>query len=310
MDSNGRTENDTWDVTTSVGATATAVATMRALASRRPDALFHDPYAEMLVRAADKRWARLLDQADTMIAEMPGETARQWAGGGFMVARTCYFDSYFQDSMAADIGQIVILASGLDTRAYRMDWPVGTTIFEIDQPQMLEFKAATLSANSVVAKADCRHVGIDLRHDWPTALVARGFDPHRPTSWLAEGLLGYLPAADQDRLFDNVVALSACNSRFAANYATADAETAARQFSAERARTLDRFGIQLDVSSLRYSNEGRSDPPEWFADHGWTVTSTDADEVLHELGRPTEERARALLRSHRMMSAVLPAIHS
>ena len=119
---------------------------------------------------------------------------------------------------------MVILASGLDSRAYRLDWPAGTTVYEIDQPQVLDYKSTTLAENGVTPSADRREVAIDLRQDWPAALRAAGFDPTARTAWLAEGLLMYLPAEAQDRLFTQIGELSAPGSRVSAETAPAHAD--------------------------------------------------------------------------------------
>lgn len=111
----------------------------------------------------------------------------------YQAVRTHYFDRYFADAVAAGIRQVVILAAGLDLRAYRLDWPAGTTIYEIDQPEVLEYKSATLGRSGVSASAERREVPADLRQDWPAALRGAGFDPEQPTAWLVEGLLMYLP---------------------------------------------------------------------------------------------------------------------
>ncbi|OOK71241.1 putative S-adenosyl-L-methionine-dependent methyltransferase ML2640 [Mycobacterium kansasii] len=105
----------------------------------------------------------------------------------YQAVRTNFFDTYFADAVADGIRQVVILASGLDSRAYRLDWPAGTTVYEIDQPQVLAYKSATLAGNGVTPSADRREVPIDLRLDWPAALRAAGFDPTARTAWLAEG---------------------------------------------------------------------------------------------------------------------------
>src|SRR6202035_393416 len=148
--------------------------------------------------------------------------------------RTHFFDAYFSTAVAAGIRQVVILASGLDSRAYRLDWPAGTTVFEIDQPKVLEYKAATLAAHGATPSADRHEVAIDLRQDWPAALIAEGFDPKAPTAWLAEGLLMYLPAEAQDRLFTQITELSAPGSRVAA-------ETAANHSDERRQELRDRL---------------------------------------------------------------------
>ena len=206
-----RTENDTWDLATSVGATATMVAAARAVASNASHGLIDDPFAEPLVRAVGvdffTRWATgQLDPADVD----PPDTA--WGMrpmADLMAARTRYFDNFLLDATAAGVRQAVILASGLDARGYRLAWPSGTKVFEIDQPQVIEFKAATIAGLGAEPTADLRAVPIDLRHDWPKALREAGFDASQPTAWIAEGLLAFLPPAAQDLLLDNVTALSA-----------------------------------------------------------------------------------------------------
>ncbi|MCX4094386.1 class I SAM-dependent methyltransferase [Nocardia sp. alder85J] len=278
-----RSDDDSWEITESVGATALGVAAMRAAETRRDDALFRDPYAERLVRATgNDGWARMLDGD---FARRRQELGRPGVGnGGFLVGRTVYFDEYFAAASAAGLRQVVILAAGLDARAYRLEWPSGTVLFELDQPKVLAFKAEALAG--VQPAADRHEVAVDLRHDWPQALRDNGFDPTVPTAWLAEGLLRYLPADALDRLFENIEALSAPGSRLA----TSTGQGLPRLPESERAgraALLAEVGIQLDVDSLWYAEEGRSDPVEWFAGHGWTVSSTGLAEVLTAHGRPT-----------------------
>ena len=137
-----------------------------------------------------------------------------------LAARTRYIDAFFaaaqEDGEAAGIRQVVILAAGLDARGYRLPWAPGTTVFEIDQPEVIEFKTATITALGAEPTADVRAVAIDLRHDWPSALRAAGFDSERPAAWAAEGLLGFLPPEAQDRLLDSITALSADGSQLVA----------------------------------------------------------------------------------------------
>jgi methyltransferase (TIGR00027 family) len=171
-----RTDDDTWDLATSVGATATMVAAARAMATKLDDPLIDDPFAEPLVRAVGvdffTKWASgELDPAD--VDDAPGFGLQMMTD--MMSARTRYFDDFFHDAAGAGIRQGVILASGLDARGYRLHWADGTTIFEIDQPEVIDFKAKTLAGMGALPTTDLRFVPIDLRGDWPAALHEAGF---------------------------------------------------------------------------------------------------------------------------------------
>ena len=135
-----------------------------------------------------------------------------------IAVRTRFFDDFFTAAADAGIRQAVILAAGLDTRGYRLPWPTGTVVFEVDQPEVIAFKTTTLDDLGAVPKATRKTVAIDLRDDWPAALREAGFDPAQPTAWIAEGLLPYLPPDAQDRLFDHITALSAPGSRLATEH--------------------------------------------------------------------------------------------
>ncbi|BBX95239.1 hypothetical protein MLAC_05330 [Mycobacterium lacus] len=184
-----RSDNDTWDLATSVGATATMVACARAVAGRQTNPIVNDPFAEPLVRAVGvELFARLAS----------GELEFSDIGSGWMPdffgVRTRFFDGFLGSAMSAGLRQTVIVGSGLDSRAYRLAWPTGTVIYEIDQPEVIEFKDTMLAGVGATPAARLRSVGVDLRQEWPTALRQEGFDPRQPTAWLAEGLMiGYLP---------------------------------------------------------------------------------------------------------------------
>ena len=211
-----RTEKDSWDLATSVGATATMVAAQRALAAAGPEPLIDDPFAAPLVRAVGLDiYTRLVDGEIPVTEDSDFDPERMGRGMGL---RTRFFDRFFLDAVEAGVRQAVILAAGLDARAYRLPWPAGTVVYEVDLPAVIEFKSATLSALGAEPTAERRTVGVDLRDDWPAALVAAGFDPTAPTAWSAEGLLVYLPPAAQDALFDNITAHSAPGSRLACEF--------------------------------------------------------------------------------------------
>ncbi|QPP06126.1 SAM-dependent methyltransferase [Streptomyces bathyalis] len=202
-----------WDIVTGVGLTALAVAAGRAAESERPDALINDPYASRLVAAA-RPSAPVSFSDGKLLAD--GTDDELWSGtSDYVGLRSRVFDDYFLRASADGIRQVVILASGLDTRAYRLPWPSGTVCFELDQPAVLGFKSATLDEEGAAPGCDHRPVPVDLRDDWGAALETRGFDRSRPTAWLAEGLLPYLPPEAEVRLFEEVSRLSAADSRFA-----------------------------------------------------------------------------------------------
>src|ERR1700746_2445152 len=209
-----RTDDDNWDLASSVGATATFVASGRAMATKDPRGLINDPFAEPLVRAVGLDFfTKMMDGELDLDAIENATPERIQAMIHGMSWRTKYFDDYFVDATETGVRQAVILASGLDARAYRLPWPPGTVVYEIDQPKVIEFKTHTLADLGAAPTADRRAVGIDLRDDWPAALRNSGFDTTQPAAWIAEGLLGYLPPDAQDRLFDNITALSVSGSR-------------------------------------------------------------------------------------------------
>lgn len=209
----------------------------------------------------------------------------------YQAVRTHFFDAHFAASAAAGIGQVVILAAGLDSRAFRLDWPAGTVVYEIDQPKVLSYKSEILAAHAVSPRAEYRQVAIDLRDDWAGALVDAGFDRERPTAWLAEGLLPYLPSDAQDRLFDVVTHLSAPGSRIAVEaFALDDGGLTEEQRQARRerqARVRDRMGTGgTDVEALLYSEADRAEAGGLLAGHGWQVDTVKSRDEMARLGRP------------------------
>jgi methyltransferase (TIGR00027 family) len=288
-----RTDDDTWDISTSVGSTAVMVAAARAAETERPDPLIRDPYAKVLVAGAGTgAWEFMLDdEFVAKVADADAEAAAVFEHmGAYQAVRTHFFDAFFADAVAAGIRQIVILASGLDSRAYRLQWPAGTTVYEIDQPQVLQYKSATLDEHGVTPRAERREVPMDLRFDWPTALQQAGFDAGAPTAWLAEGLLMYLPAAAQDQLFEHITALSARGSRIAAETMGVQADDRRAQMRERFERIAAQFGVEsaLDVQELIYSDPDRADVAVWLAEHGWASTATSSRDEMRRLGRSVE----------------------
>jgi methyltransferase (TIGR00027 family) len=288
-----RTDDDSWDIATSVGATAVMVAAARAAETDKDNPLIRDPYAKVLVAGAGTgMWEFMLDnEFVAKVADSDPEVAAIVEHmGSYQAVRTHFFDEFFTAAAGAGIRQIVILASGLDSRAYRLPWPAGTTVYELDQPKVLEYKAATLNQHGATPKAPRREVPIDLRFDWPKALREAGFDPSVPTAWLAEGLLMYLPADAQDRLFEQVTELSAAGSRISAETVGIHAADRRERMWERFERLAAQFGIDdtLDVGELTYEDPDRADVAVWLDEHGWQSTAVTSQDEMRRLGRAVE----------------------
>jgi len=288
-----RTHDDTWDIATSVGSTAVMVAAARAGETDSEDPLIRDPYARILVTGAGTgMWETILDSsmADRVAAAAPEAAAIFAHMRNYQAVRTHFFDAFFAEAVAAGIRQVVILASGLDSRAYRLEWPAGTQAYEIDQPKVLEYKAETLSGHGVQPSAIRHEVPIDLRQDWPAALRRSGFDPSQPTAWLAEGLLMYLPADAQDRLFELVTELSAPGSRVAAEAVGHHDEDRREEMRERFERFADELGLEraIDIQNLTYNDPERADVAEWLDEHGWRSSSVPSTEEMRRLNRWVE----------------------
>ncbi|ADJ49167.1 O-methyltransferase [Amycolatopsis mediterranei S699] len=295
-----RHDGDTWDLASSVGATATMAAAARAMATRADPSLIDDRFAEPLVRAVGVDLLTRLASGEAA----PGDLVEQvWID--VAKVRTKFYDEFFR---AAGLPQVVILASGLDSRAYRLPWPAGTVVYEVDRPQVLEFKTRTLAGLGAEPAADRRVVAADLREDWPAALHAAGFDPARPTAWSAEGLLGYLPPEAQDRLLDTITELSAPGSRVAT-------ESRPNPRPGDEARTkesLDRLSgrwrehsFDTDMAKLRYFGE-RNEAASYLAARGWELTGSTVRELLAAHGLAPLEDDDLRTGDVRYVSGVLP----
>ncbi|GFG74005.1 class I SAM-dependent methyltransferase [Mycobacterium botniense] len=298
-----RTEGDSWDITTSVGATALFVATARALEAQKPQPLAVDPFAEVFCRAVGGPAADVLDGK---APEHPLKTADFGEHFvNFQGARTRYFDVYFRRAADAGVRQIVILAAGLDSRAYRLTWPAGTTIFELDQPQVLQFKRDVLTAHGAKPNAERREVAVDLREDWPQALRDSGFDTGKPSAFIAEGLLIYLPASAQEQLFVGVNGLTSTGSHFAVeDGAPLHPDHFAAKVEEERAAVAQGGGRLF--FQLVY-NEQFAPADRWLGEHGWTVVATPLADYLREVGRPVPgpgTEAEPMVARNTLVSAV------
>ena len=297
-----RTEADTWDLASSVGATATMVAAARAVASREDNAIIDDRFAEPLVRAVGIDFFTRLVDGDIDLSTVD-EHGNARLLTDVMAVRTRFFDDFFLDAAKAGVRQAVILASGLDSRAYRLAWPAGTVVFEIDQPKVLEFKSDVLGELGASPTAELRAVAVDLRDDWPAALRANGFDTSAPTAWSAEGLLIYLPPDAQDRLFDNITALSSPGSRLATEY-----HPDAGAGIASRTKTMsDQFAdASLDLNLADLFDAGERNPVVGYLEnHRWQVSARTRPQMFEAYGREFRDGdATAPLRNSLSVSAI------
>jgi methyltransferase (TIGR00027 family) len=299
-----RTDGDTWDLASSVGATATAVAALRAMASQGPDALLDDPLADPLVRAVGiETFIKLVDGETGESAETADQLLTRRAMTEQMTVRTRFFDDFFTTATASGVRQAVILASGLDTRAYRLPWPSGTVVYEIDQPDVIEFKTRTLAGLGAQPTTQRRTIAIDLRDDWPSALVEAGFVTSLPTAWSAEGLLAYLPPEAQDRLFDNITELSAPGSRVASEYV--DMRTLPSDWAEQLTERSQRLGTTVNLAELIYKGE-RNDAADYLKSRGWQVGILGASEAHAANGfEPPSDDMRAFGGNYGYLSATL-----
>ncbi len=294
-----RTDDDNWDIGSSVGFNALFVAAARALEAQRDEPLAVDPYAEVFCRAVGGGWAELLDgkAPDHRLKSEFGEVFQTFQG-----ARTRFFDNYFESASSEGVRQLVILGAGLDSRAYRIDWPDNTVVFELDQPPMLEFKRKVLADHGDTPTAERREVPIDLRMDWPKALRNRGFERAEPAAWLAEGLLMYLPASAQEQLFTGVHSLTAPGSHVAVEEMQPMPVGPLEAKRAEERAAGDQPGTFFSL----ISNEMHRNAAQWFSEHGWDAEATSAADYIRQLGRPVpppDTDGGQMLRSGNLVAA-------
>jgi methyltransferase (TIGR00027 family) len=257
-----RSDNDEWDILSSVGYTALLVAGWRAVHALSAEPLARDDYARHFIAAsADPYLTGLL--ADPATSEDATAFPRLYG------VQTRFFDDFFVSATGDGLRQAVIVAAGLDSRAYRLAWPAGTTVFEVDQPKVLEFKARVLSQLGAAPSARRVSVAADLRGDWSIPLQTNGFDPQQPSAWSVEGVLPYLTAAAQNALFARIHQLSASGSRVAVGALGSRLDH--EQLSAlESTHPGVNMSGEVDFSALTYDDD-KTDPAQWLADHGWVV---------------------------------------
>jgi methyltransferase (TIGR00027 family) len=285
------TSPESWNITTSLGATALSVAALRAAETAQDDPLVRDEFAAVLVAAVNEPgWQAMAQREPSWIGaedDIGRRTAR--TGREYIATRTVFFDEFCSAATVSGIRQVVILAAGLDARAYRLACLTDVHVYEIDQPEVQAFKDAALNAHGAVAIAELHPVPIDLRDEnWPSALTEAGWDRSMPTAWLVEGLLPYLSSAEHDQLFRTLTSLSAAGSRVAAevyHHATAHlGDTRLGNWRKSAAEMDDAIGVEVDVTAF-IKDQDASDTSAWLTNHGWRVKSLDSRHEMARLGR-------------------------
>ncbi len=271
---------------TGMGRTAVGMAVARAEESCRSDRLFDDPFAADFVTAAGITPARADHRP---LATQDGDVWSLFAS--YAPIRTRFFDDYCREACAAGCRQVVLLAAGLDTRAFRLSWPAGVRLFELDTPDVMAFKEQVLTERTATPACQRVVISADLRQDWPTAVVQAGFDPGEPTAWLAEGLFMYLTQDEWDHLLDRIGQLSAPESRLGFEYG--DQATVRHMIDA-----LDESTDAAFIKTL-WRSVGQADTPSWLSRNGWQAQDYATTERAQSYGRPmpnfTSQVAQAAL---------------
>lgn len=262
-----------------VGVTSVAVAAARALESIRPDSLVDDPWASALVEASGvatplpDRWPEGRGSASAWDQSL-------LLGASYIGLRTRFVDD---ELLAVRLRQVVFLGSGLDTRAWRLAWPVDATLFALDSPEVTALIESVLEA--VGATPRCRRIPIaaDVTKPWASLIISNGFDPRTPTHWIIEGLLPYLSAHDQSALLDDVMHLSASGSAAVIERAAAIQNTPeALARLAELARAT---GMPMDEV---LSRADPPDPARVLGDAGWTTNAVSVADLESRYRRPLQ----------------------
>ncbi len=297
-----RTDNDSWEITESVGATALGVASSRATETESDNPMIRDPFARVFLDAAGDgpwNWTRGAELPGELLEAEPELLLQREATVGYMACRTAFFDTFFTDATRTGIRQAVILAAALDARSWRLPWPDGVTVYELDQPKVLDFKSSTLHEHGAEPACHRVAVAVDLRQDWPAALQQAGFDASAPSVWSAEGLTPYLPAAAQNLLLERVHDLTVTGSRVAVEALGPDFLDP--EIRAKRRARMDRMRAlmakadptrELPRHDELWYFEEREDVGDWFRRYGWDVTVTPSYQLMASYGRaPAKEVA-------------------
>jgi methyltransferase (TIGR00027 family) len=246
-----------------LAATARWIAAVRAQESRRPDRLLDDPWAARLAGAEGEEWLRARAGSPALVV---------------IAIRARFFDDFLRQVTAGEgITQVVLVAAGLDTRAYRLAWParVRVRVFELDQPEVLARKQEVLDSAGAAPGCVRLAIGVDLAGPWNIALRDGGFDPQAPSCWLAEGFLFYLPPQAITRLLDQLTGLAAAGSRLGFDIVN----------TATLTHPLTRPWIDMQARLGAPWLGTLDDPAAFLAGRGWEATLTQPGEPAASYGR-------------------------
>jgi methyltransferase (TIGR00027 family) len=249
------------------GVTTTArwAAAQRARESQRPDCLFSDLLASSLAGQEGTTALELSEKVNPRHAET----------AAYIAIRVKFLDDFMVQLASEDIRQVVLLAAGMDARAFRLGWPAETSVYELDHPELLEMKAEILNREG--AEAACRRVvlGADLRQDWAACLEQAGFHPSEPSIWILEGLLYYLPEESVHRMFQQISKLAAKGSGLGADLVSQSTLTSPWMQAALN---------QMEKSGFAWKF-GTDDPEGFFERYGWNAEVRQLGEEGASFGR-------------------------
>lgn len=248
------------DSITTLEATSRWTAAVRAMESRREDRLFDDPWSAELAGTEGLAWI----ESRTPESVLP------------LVMRTRYFDDWLQGSVGSEaLQQVVLLGAGLDTRAFRLPWPTGALVFELDRATILDHKERVLTRAGATPRCERRVVAADLGDDWPVALSRAGLDAMRPTTWLLEGLLFYLPDEQIVHVLEEVTRLAAPGSHIGLDIVNAAVLTS----------PYTRPWVEMQAAAGAPWLGTMDDPVGFLADRGWLASLTQAGQPDANHGR-------------------------
>jgi methyltransferase (TIGR00027 family) len=242
------------------------MAAVRARESERADRLFDDPLAAALAGPEGFAWLERMESA-----------ARSDSPGLYPVIRTRFFDDFLLDACRRlGVRQVVLAAAGMDTRAFRMNWPPQVCLYEMDLPEVLDLKEEVIEAAGAKASCERRTIRVDLSQEtWPEALLACGYRPESRSVWLIEGLLFYLTRPAVHGLLEKVGALTVTGSLLGLDVMNSglffSPVTWPMQAALARRGAPGRFGT--------------NDPEKLMAHHGWEADVTQPGEEGVNFGR-------------------------